>query len=367
MRLLRQGDRNPVKVPATNVHPATKQLHGRMQPQALPSSLTVMPVFMASGHTTKTSAMPSNSTLHYAAKQLDDTVINNRTQPFTRQLDTSPPAKQLDGSSWFKSWQQTLPNNHCSAAIATCQHMQVDTNELLLSTTKQPNGPRPSVQNPENARIRPQSHTTFPPGSRAQIPPHSICNADHTIHWKYKIPGDLDHRKQGSPLDMATLQQRKNCRHASNAACHSRHSTLTTEFEPAARAQILIDPTKLLTTQSPSQHDITPWVTAPEKVAAPPMEITSASDRRRVRCLVTQSDGTLHVGSARDSQGVGQSCRIGDRHDVCCLVAETNRARHRRRSVERGGARDSQRAGSRNRAIDGDGVHGVRPERHVAT
>ena len=99
MRLLRQGNRNPVRVPVTNVHPATKQLDGRMQTQALPSSLTVVPVFMASGHTTKTSAMPSSLTLHYAAKQLDDTAINNRTQPLDRQLNTSPPAKQLDGNS----------------------------------------------------------------------------------------------------------------------------------------------------------------------------------------------------------------------------------------------------------------------------
>ena len=50
----------------------------------------------------------------------------------------------------------------------------------------------------------------------------------------------------------------------------------------------------------------TPRVTAPEKVAAPPTEITSASNRRHVRCLITQSDGTLHVGSARDSQGIGK-------------------------------------------------------------
>lgn len=30
----------------------------------------------------------------------------------------------------------------------------------------------------------------------------------------------------------------------------------------------------------------------------------SANNRRHVRCLITQSDGTLHVGSARDSQGI---------------------------------------------------------------
>ena len=34
-------------------------------------------------HTAKTLAMPSSSTLHYATKQLDDTLIINRTQPFT--------------------------------------------------------------------------------------------------------------------------------------------------------------------------------------------------------------------------------------------------------------------------------------------
>ena len=91
-------------------------------------------MFLASSHTTKTLAMPSKSTLPYATKQLDDTVINSRTQPFTRQLNTSPPAKRLDGSTWFKSWQlePKTPSNHCSTATAACQHMQVDTNERLL-------------------------------------------------------------------------------------------------------------------------------------------------------------------------------------------------------------------------------------------
>ena len=73
-------------------------------------------------------------------------------------------------------------------------------------------------------------------------------------------------------------------------------------------------------------------------------------DRDSVRGLVTQSD--------RDTDG-DQSA--SDRHDVCCLVAETNRARHRRRSVQRGDARDSQRTGSRKRAIDGDGARADRP------
>ena len=49
----------------SKVHPATKQLDDRMQPQTLPSNLTVRPVFMASSHITKTSAMPSSSTLHH--------------------------------------------------------------------------------------------------------------------------------------------------------------------------------------------------------------------------------------------------------------------------------------------------------------
>ena len=51
----------------------------------------------------------------------------------------------------------------------------------------------------------------------------------------------------------------------------------------------------------------TPRVTAPEKVAAPPMKIISASDRRHVRCLITQSDGTLHVGNARNKQGISKT------------------------------------------------------------
>ena len=47
------------------MHPAAKQLDGRMQTQVLPSSLTVMPVFMASNYTTKTSAiLDSNARVH---------------------------------------------------------------------------------------------------------------------------------------------------------------------------------------------------------------------------------------------------------------------------------------------------------------
>ena len=82
---------NPIRVPVTKLHPATKQLDGRMQPQVLPSSLTIVPVYMASGHPAKTLAMPSSSTLPYAAKQLDDTSINSRTQSFTQQLNASSP------------------------------------------------------------------------------------------------------------------------------------------------------------------------------------------------------------------------------------------------------------------------------------
>ena len=33
----------------------------------------------------------------------------------------------------------------------------------------------------------------------------------------------------------------------------------------------------------------------------------SAIDRRHVRCLITQSDGTLHVGNARNNQGIGKT------------------------------------------------------------
>ena len=50
---------NSLSTPTNNVHPATKQLDGQMQPTSLPSS----------------------STPPYAAKQLDDTVSNIHTQP----------------------------------------------------------------------------------------------------------------------------------------------------------------------------------------------------------------------------------------------------------------------------------------------
>ena len=168
----------------SKVHPATKQLVGRMQPQTLPSSLTVRPVFMASSHTTKTPAMPSNSTLHYAAKQLDDTVISNRTQPFARQLNTSPPAKQLDGSTWFKSWQLEPKTSPTITAPQQLQRANTcrSTRTKLLPTTKQPHGPRANVQNPENVRTRHQSHTTFTSDARTRQIPHApFCNADHTL------------------------------------------------------------------------------------------------------------------------------------------------------------------------------------------
>ena len=161
------------------MHPATKQLDGRMQIQALPSSLTVVPVFMASGHTTKTSAMPSSSTLHYAAKQLDDTVINNRTQPLDRQLNTSPPAKQLDGNSWFKSWQLTPPQqsllrSNCNMPTHAGRHVRTIANRPPCSRT-----PPGQLSNPEDEC----THTSFP---RAKIPPLTlICNANHTLQHNF--------------------------------------------------------------------------------------------------------------------------------------------------------------------------------------
>ena len=81
-------------------------------------------------------------------------------------------------------------------------------------------------------------------------------------------------------------------------------------------------------------------------------------ERDSVRGLVTQvTTPQMEIMTASDSCRV----RCRDRHDVCCLVDETNRARHRRRSVQRGDARDSQRDGSRNRANEGDGVRADRP------
>ena len=77
-------------------------------------------------------------------------MINNRTQPLDRQLNTSPPAKQLDGNSWFKSWQLTPLNNHCSGTTATCQHMQVDTYELLQTDHHAAGHPQGNVSNPED-------------------------------------------------------------------------------------------------------------------------------------------------------------------------------------------------------------------------
>ena len=109
-----------------------------------------------------------------------------------------------------------------------------------------------------------------------------------------------------------------------------------------------------------------PRVTAPEKVAAPLMEIMSASDRRHVRCLITQSDGTLHVGNARNNQGIGKTVNQWSSRSLLPRCRD-QRARVRRRSVQRGGSRNNQRADNRNRAIDGDSVRAVRLQRHVAT
>ena len=64
--------------------------------------------------------------------------------------------------------------------------MQVDTNELL-STTKQPHGPRANVQNPENVRTRHQSHTTFTSCPCSAVPIHEGNLEDlneilHSVH-----------------------------------------------------------------------------------------------------------------------------------------------------------------------------------------
>ena len=116
-----------------------------MQPQTLPSSLSVRPVFMASSHTTKTLAMPSNSTLHYAAKQLDDTVINKRTQPFTQQLNTSPPAR--------KYVVQVLATGAQDPPTITAPQQLQRTNTCRSTRTKL----LPDYQ----VRTRHQSHTTM--------------------------------------------------------------------------------------------------------------------------------------------------------------------------------------------------------------
>ena len=139
-------------------------------------------MFPAPSHTAKTLALPSSSTLPYATKQLDDTVSNSRTQPLDLTAEyLNPPAKQLDGSTWFKPWQlePKTPTITAPQQLQRANKLLVDTNELLHPATKQLDArmqpePLPSSlteahhvhapgkqsQNPENARTRHQSHTT---------------------------------------------------------------------------------------------------------------------------------------------------------------------------------------------------------------
>ena len=80
--------------------------------------------------------------------------------------------------------------------------MQANTNELLLPTTEQPDGPKQTARPPQ---------------------PPPTTNSLHS--------SSVDHRKQGSPLDMATLQQEP------IAAKHPTQLNICILFEPHTRAQ----------------------------------------------------------------------------------------------------------------------------------
>ena len=88
----------------------------------------------------------------------------------------------------------------------------------------------------------------------------------------------------------------------------------------------------------------------------------SASNHRQVRCLINQSDGTLNVASARDSQGIDKTAEpeiitksvaslptptvpVFDVAPFNAVAPETIRVL----------------------AVDSDGVRAVRLQRHVAT
>ena len=151
---------------------------------------------MASGHTTMTSAMPSSSTLHYAAKQLDDTVINNRTQPLDRQLNTSPPAKQLDEISWFKSWQLTPPQqsllrSNCNMPTHAGRHVRTIANRPPCSRT-----PPGQLSNPEDECTRVSPERRSPP---------SLSFA--TRITRYNIILGKNGLKPSVPLDTARMRR----------------------------------------------------------------------------------------------------------------------------------------------------------------
>ena len=69
-------------------------------------------------------------------------------------------------------------------------------------------------------------------------------------------------------------------------------------------------------------------------------------DRDSVHGLITRSDDTLHI---RTPVTVYDTMSIAS-------MPRTNRARHRRLSVHRGGAQNRQRTGNKKHAIGGDGV-----------
>ena len=91
-------------------------------------------------------------------------------------------------------------------------------------------------------------------------------------------------------------------------------------------------------------------------------EIMSASNRRQVRCLINQSDGTLNVGSARDSQG---NDKIVEPEIITKSVASLPTPTVPVFDVAPFNVVAPETI--RNRAIDSDGVRAVRLQRHVAT
>ena len=113
---------------------------------------------------------------------------------------------------------------------------------------------------------------------------------------------------------------------------HSRHSTLTTNFEPADRAQILIDETNLVTTQSPRQHDITPF---PKEIGATISDETKSQSSTTLKVHnkqdLTQPNSMVGSGLVDAKPCKHTPCTITEH--VACLSSRSNPTTLRNRCI----------------------------------
>ena len=155
--------------------------------------------------------MPSSSTLPYAAKQLDDTSINSRTQPFTRQLNASSPSQSPKPSNRTTATANSMPptvkmtparllpqppdskTTQLLAIASQCHHQLDETNQVTsqppdsLTTRNKPQNRAPVHRNHCTQQMHP-THTTTRLITRDLSPQTHERERSLTLQFATRIP-----------------------------------------------------------------------------------------------------------------------------------------------------------------------------------